>query len=92
MQTYIKELEEQFGKPISEFSILDWWKISYFPKLSEDFIRKFQDNVCWYFISVRQVLSEDFIREFQDKVVWTCISQYQELSEDFIKEFQDKLE
>ena len=70
---------------------LDWNYISKYQKLSEDFIREFQDKVDWYFISIYQKLSEDFIREFQDKVNWDCISIYQKLSEDFIREFQDKV-
>ena len=37
----------------------------------EEFIEKFQDNVCWIGISWNQLLSEEFIRKFQDKVYWT---------------------
>ena len=66
-----------------------WREISMFQKLSEDFIREFQDNVDWECISMCQNLSESFIREFQDNVNWNYISGSQKLSEDFIREFQD---
>ena len=65
-----------------------WENISRYQKLSESFIREFQDKVDWYWISIRQKLSEDFIREFQGKVDWDWISEYQRLSEDFIRDFQ----
>ena len=65
-----------------------WKEISISQKLSEDFIREFQDNVDWISISMYQKLSESFIREFQDKVNWGNISWYQKLSENFIREFQ----
>jgi hypothetical protein len=65
----------------------NWYYISTYQKLSEDFIREFQDKVSWNCISTYQKLSEDFIREFQHKVSWNNISRYQKLSEDFIREF-----
>ncbi|KAF8766573.1 hypothetical protein HNY73_019622 [Argiope bruennichi] len=61
-------------------------------KLSEDFIREFQDKFNWKLISEYQKLSEDFIREFQYKVNWKLISEYQKLSEDFIREFRNKVD
>jgi len=60
-------------------------------KLSEDFIREFEDKVNWYRISKYQVLSESFIREFEDRVNWKEISEYQVLSESFIREFEDRV-
>jgi hypothetical protein len=71
---------------------VDWWHISMYQKLSEDFIREFSDKVKWSVISIHQKLSEDFIREFKKKVDWEVISQYQKLSEDFIREFQNKVD
>ena len=62
-----------------------------FQKLSEDFIREFQDKVYWYNISTYQKLSESFIRDFQDKVNWYFISKHQKLSNEFIDEFKDRL-
>ena len=79
-----------FGEDV-DLSKVDWSRISYYQKLSEDFIREFQDKVQWSSISLRQKLSEDFIREFQDKVLWGDISNSQKLSEDFIREFKDRM-
>ena len=71
---------------------INWIKVSKNPKkLSEDFIREFQDKVDWGKISCNQILSEDFIREFKDKVDWWWISHYQTLSEDFIREFKNQV-
>jgi hypothetical protein len=69
----------------------NWFNISCYQKLSEDFIREFKDKVYWDYISSSQKLPEDFIREFKDKVDWINISCYQKLSEDFIREFKDKV-
>ena len=71
---------------------VDWESISIDQKLSDDFIRIFQDYIDWYWVSIYQKLSEEFIREFQGKIEWFLISRYQKLSEEFIKEFQFKLD
>lgn len=91
MQELIKELEERYGKPISEFTEYDWRRTSRYQKLSEDFIREYQNKLNWDNISIYQELSDDFIREFQDKVDWKLISIFQNLSEDFKQEFQHKI-
>ena len=84
-----------YCRKVIEFEItditneIDWIHISR-QKLSEEFIKKFQDKVNWQYISLKQNLSEEFIREFQDKVSWFEISIDQKLSEEFIREFQDK--
>src|SRR5574344_679133 len=70
---------------------VNWYFISIYQSLSEDFIREFKDKVNWVGISQCQSLSEDFIREFKDLVDWNCISYKQTLSEDFIREFKDKV-
>ena len=72
-------------------SQLNWYEISEFQVLSEDFIREFKDSVGWLDISMHQKLSGAFIKEFQDKVYWNFISQHQKLSETFIREFKDKV-
>jgi hypothetical protein len=71
---------------------VNWFSISVYQKLSEDFIREFKVKVYWVNISIYQKLSEDFVREFNDKVGWSHISVYQKLSEDFIMEFKDKVD
>ena len=51
---------------LKENKYIDWFWISEYQKLSEDFIREFKDKVNWYWISEKQKLSEDFIREFKE--------------------------
>ena len=65
---------------------INWYYISYQYILSENFIKKFQNNVdCDNISSYIQKLSENFIREFQDKVNWYYISINQKLSINFKK-------
>ena len=91
-KSIIQRVNEYLGTDYKGLITEEQWKeISMSQKLSEDFIREFQDKVNWDRISRCQKLSEDFIREFQDKVKWGWISMYQNLSEDFIREFQDKV-
>ena len=71
---------------------VEWFDISKYQKLSEDFIRDFRNEVNWGYISQYQQLSEDFIREFSHRVNWRCISYIQKLSEEFIREFQDNID
>ena len=68
-----------------------WSDISQNQKLSENFIRDFQDKVYWDYISYYQQLSEKFIIEFKDKVIWKYISTQQSLSENFIRKFKKKI-
>jgi hypothetical protein len=70
---------------------VNWWNISKYKNISENFIREFKDKVIWINISAYQKLSENFIREFKDKVIWVYISEYQKLSESFIREFKNKV-
>ena len=63
-----------------------------YQNLSENFIRRFEDEVNWNKISKYQKLSEDFIREFKDEVNWIAISKYQNLSIPFLMEFKDELD
>jgi len=71
---------------------VNWYFISEYQKLSEDFIRKFRNQLNWLDVCEYQQLSENFIREFQDRVDWYNISKYQQLSENFIREFQDRVD
>ncbi len=71
-------MKKEYGEIISKHNG-DWVFTSKYYKLSEDFIREFQDKVDWESILIYQRLSEDFIREFQDKVYWSLISVNQTL-------------
>ncbi len=62
-----------------------------YQKLSENFIREFQDKVNWYNISIIKNYQKISSIEFKDKVNWNDISKYQKLSENFIREFQNKV-
>ena len=79
---------EQYYDPEFDWNNYDFYRNN---KLTEDFIREFQDKVNWWLISEYQKLSEDFIREFKDNVSWVDISIAQVLSEDFIREFKDRV-
>jgi len=52
---------------------VDWYKISQYQILSEDFIREFQDKVYWHLISEYQHLSITFIKEFKNKIHWLLL-------------------
>jgi hypothetical protein len=93
MSDYRKELLEKFnlGEEIN-LTGNDWYVISVSAKLSEEFIREFQNELDWKYICTHQVLSEKFILEFESKLDWTDLSDHQILSEDFIRRNKDKLD
>ena len=45
--------------------LIYWWNIPYEQKLSEDFIREFQNKVDWWNVYHHQYLSKEFIEEFK---------------------------
>ena len=47
---------------------MNWYQISSYQHLSEDFIREFKDRVNWRLISAYQRLSREFTWEFKDRV------------------------
>ena len=84
----LEEIEEIRKDPNN----VNWFEISAYYILSEDFIREFKDKVEWWNICLnRTILSENFSREFQDKIDWYYISCTQNLSKLFIYEFYDKV-
>lgn len=85
-------IRKETGKNFKYFENINWYKISMYEHLSENFIREFKNYVNWTYISKHQKLSENFIREFKDYVNWGLISFFQELSEYFIREFKDKVD
>ena len=88
----LKFLNKELDTNYKSLDDVDWESISIEQKLSDDFIRKFQDYIDWYWVSIYQKLSEELILEFQGKINWFLISRYQKLSENFIKAFQFKLD
>lgn len=91
-QEQLDYINKEFNTNFSSLEDVDWVYISKNNKLSESFMREFQDDIDWFWVSIKQTLSEDFIREFQDEVDWYSISEYQKLSEDFIREFKDEVD
>lgn len=96
MKTDLERLEylnKTLNTNYTSLNEVNWYDISSYRYLSEDFIREFQNEVNWIPISIHQKLSESFIREFQDKINWYGISCCHPnfLSENFIREFNDKL-
>lgn len=61
----IKKIEEEYGKPISEFNVYDWTYISRYQNLSEDFIREFQHKIKWDYLLKNQKLSKR-----KEKIKW----------------------
>ena len=68
IKIFLLENEVVPKKYASFISNDNWKKISRYQKLSENFIREFQNYVNWWWISGCQKLSEGFILEFQNKV------------------------
>ena len=74
---------EQYYNPEFDWNDHDFYRNN---KLTEDFIREFQDKVNWFDISEYQKLSENFIREFIDKVDLLSILLMQDVSKKFKEE------
>jgi len=71
---YTKTLSEEFIRENKDIiDLINWYNISKYQKLSENFIREFKNKVDWDNISYYQKLSENFIREFQGKINWKCL-------------------
>jgi hypothetical protein len=68
----------------------DWWRLSIYQKLSENFIEKYEDKMCWINISMCQKLSENFIEKYKNKASWYWIFQYQKLSPKFKEKWKHK--
>src|SRR3712207_8820663 len=43
---------------------------SRYQKLSEEFIKKYQDRLDWCYVSIKQNLSEEFIEKYNDSLDW----------------------
>ena len=76
----MNKYEEEYANIIESSNIqIFCTPYTYDNKLSEDFIRKYEDKLCFIEISEHQTLSEDFIEEFAHKVNWNYISFCQKL-------------
>ena len=64
----VKEYCKKNNIPTSEFQEkVDWYYISRYQHLSEDFIREFQKKVNWYYISRYQHLSDYIKKELRNR-------------------------
>ena len=63
------------------FTMVNWYRISSYQKLSENFIEKYADKVDWIAICAYQKLSEGFIEKYAGEVDWHYVSIYQKLSD-----------
>ena len=73
-------------------TMVNWYCISSYQKLSENFIDKHANDVKWNWISEYQRLSESFIEKYVDKVDWIAICAYQKLSEGFIEKYAGEVD
>ena len=86
------KVSEDFIKEfMGHIAAYSWGTVSGCQKLSESFIREFQDKLDWMWISIYQKLSESFIIEFKEKIRWSYISENQILSEEFLLKHRDSL-
>ena len=83
--------ESEIEEKIRHGDYVDWYYISKYQKLSEDFIEMHSSQLSWYYISEYQKLSEDFIEKHSSEVDWYYISKYQKLSEDFIEKHSSQV-
>lgn len=71
---------------VDKISCHHWMIISIDRRLSEEFIKEFQDKVDWDMISKFQKLSNNFIKEFKDKLHLETLLEDNVISEIFYKE------
>jgi hypothetical protein len=91
---YVSAPEEMlrylFSKGLS-IDRVDWSNISFRQKLSEDFIREFEDYVDWGYISEYQTLSGDFILDFEDNIDMDKVLRKYPIPEKIIRKFVERV-
>ena len=65
---------------------MSWYYISKYQKLSESFIKEFQDRIDWRCVSQYQKFSESFIREFQDVLGYVTKKSWLYEDKEFLKQ------
>lgn len=74
---------ELLGDPEIATSLRSYFKIiSQSQRLSEDFMRDYNDQLDWKEVSLNQSMSMDFINVFYDKIHWDCFIKNKRVSED----------
>lgn len=78
----VKMSEEFIEKHAADIDKAGKWElVSYYQKLSPEFMDKYDTKMNWNYISQRQKLSEDFIRSHQKKLNKTWLLKFQDLSD-----------
>ena len=62
-----------------------WEIVSYYQKLSEDFMEKFADTLNWNYLSQKQVMSRDFMIKHFDKINTAWAKKFQKNWDDNIE-------
>jgi hypothetical protein len=69
-----------------------WNNVSRRLDITEDYIRKYKDNIKWGIVSeYKGRWTEDFIEEFENNFDWNTIAENQKMSFDFVKRHMPKL-
>ncbi|MDJ1479378.1 hypothetical protein QNI16_02710 [Cytophagaceae bacterium YF14B1] len=84
---------EYIEKALQAINAKVWRSISVNQSLSDDFVRKYQNDIDWNSLSSLSLgnLSMETIREFEGKINWCQIVMSKELTRDFFREFKDKI-
>ena len=76
----ITYFEKEYNKKTNDFNDNEWYKISYFEYLTEEFIEKYQNKVKWYSISYCQKLSGEFINKYKEKINFDFLSKQNKIN------------
>ncbi len=91
----ITQLDELFAipttDPLNRLNQFNWWLISQYEELAEEFIARWAHKVDWNQICVHQRLSGEFMNHWHNKLGWALISRYQQLSEQFIDHWANRV-
>lgn len=83
----VKMSEEFIEKHAADIDKAGKWElVSYYQKLSPEFMDKYDEKMNWNYISQQQKLDEDFIRSHQNKLNPTWLLKFQNLSDAMKKE------
>ena len=70
---------------------VDWFTISKYANLSEDFIDTYHNELDWRFLVRYQTLTDELIIKYSEKIRWKLASRHQVLSEPVLRKFASKL-
>lgn len=86
------KISEEFIEEFKDKIYKDhWYYISMNPNLTEEFIRRYEDNIDFKAISSTRYLSEDFIMKYEYKLNISSISNYRCLNEEIIEKHVNEI-